>query len=103
MTNELYIVAMGGTRIQLTDKKSALHLVSTLAVLECTEPITSSKISGCKDYPQIFEVCFFDKAITVAGQHDAETVQNWMLTLGCNKVSIERLVNNDNLSEKTSA
>ena len=91
MSNELYIVAMGGTRIQLTDKKSALHLVSTLAALECTEPITSSKISGCKDYPQIYEVCFLDKAICVAGQKDAEAVMNWMLTLGCHKVSIEKM------------
>ena len=54
MKGDLFIVSKGNTRIQLTDKMSALHLVSTLAALECTEPITSSKISGCKDYGDVF-------------------------------------------------
>ena len=91
MKGDLFIVSKGSTRIQLVDKMSALHLVSTLAALECTEPITSAKISGCKDYGNIFEVCFLDKAIKIAGQKEAETVMNWMLTYGCKKVSIELL------------
>lgn len=103
MNNDLFIVAKGATRIQLTDKVSALHLISALAALECTEPITSSKISGCKEYGDVYEVVFLDKAIKVAGQKDAETVLNWMLTFGCTKVSIERLVEDDNTSEKATA
>lgn len=91
MTGDLFIVSKGNTRIQLADKVSALHLVSTLAALECTEPITSSKISGCKDYGDVYEVCFLDKAIRIAGQREAEQVLNWMLTYGCSKVSIEKL------------
>lgn len=95
MKGDLFIVSKGNTRIQLTDKMSALHLVSTLAALECTEPITSSKISGCKDYGDVFEVCFLDKAIKIAGQREAEQVLNWMLSYGCCKVSIEKLSKED--------
>lgn len=91
MTGDLYNVARGSRRISLADKMSAIHLVSTLAILGCTDPITSSKISGCKDYGTLFEVCFLDKSIKVAGQSDAETVANWMLTFGCKKVSIEQI------------
>lgn len=95
MNGDLFIVSKGNVRIQLTDKVSALHLVSTLAALECTEPITSSKISGCKDYGDVFEVCFLDKAIRIAGQREAEQVLNWMLTYGCAKVSITKLTQED--------
>lgn len=91
MTGDLFIVSRGSKRIQLTDKVSALHLVSTLTALECTDPITSSKISGCKDFGSTYEVCFADKAVRIAGQNDAETVASWMLTLGCTKVSITKL------------
>ena len=89
MTGDLYHVARGTKRIQLVDKMSAIHLVSTLAILGCTDPITSGKISGCKDYGKIYEVSFLDKAIKVAGQNDAESVAKWMLGFGCKKVGIE--------------
>ena len=91
MTGDLFIVAKGNRRIQLTDKKSALHLVSALTTLECTDPITSSKISGCKDYGDIYEVCFLDMAVNIAGQNEAEEVAHWMLSYGCSKVSIEKV------------
>ena len=103
MNNDLFIVAKGATRIQLTDKVSALHLISALAALECTEPITSSKISGCKDYGDVYEVVFLDKVIKVAGQKDAETVLNWMLTFGCAKVSIEKLEEGEDDNTTTEA
>lgn len=95
MNGDLYHVARGNKRIQLADKMSAIHLVSTLAILGCTDPITSGKISGCKDYGKIFEVSFLDKSINIAGQNDAETVANWMLSFGCKKVSIELLEGED--------
>ena len=91
MTGNLYHVARGSRRIQLADKMSAIHLVSTLAVLGCTDPITSGNISGCKDFGTVYEVTFLDKAIKVAGQNDAETVASWMLSFGCKKVSIEKV------------
>ena len=95
MNGDLYHVARGQRRIQLADKMSAIHLVSTLAILGCTDPITSGKISGCKDYGKIYEVSFLDKAIKIAGQNDAETVADWMLSFGCKKVSIELLEDTD--------
>lgn len=91
MNGDLYHVARGTKRIQLADKVSAIYLVSTLAILGCTDPITSGKISGCKDYGKIYEVSFLDKSIKIAGQTDAETVANWMLSFGCKKVVIELL------------
>lgn len=95
MNGDLFHVARGNKRIQLADKMSAIHLVSTLAILGCTDPITSGKISGCKDYGRIYEVIFLDKVIKVAGQSDAETVANWMLSFGCKKVSIELMEDTD--------
>jgi len=91
MTGDLYIVAKGNKRIQLIDKKSALHLISALATLECSDPITSSKISGCKDYGDVFEVCFLDMAVSIAGLNEAEEVAHWMLSYGCTKVTIEKV------------
>jgi len=95
MNGDLFHVARGSRRIQLADKMSAIHLVSTLAILGCTDPITSGKISGCKDYGRIYEVTFLDKSIKVAGQSDAETVADWMLSFGCKKVCIELLEDED--------
>ena len=95
MTGELFHVARGAKRIQLADKMSAINLVSTLAILGCTDPLTSGKISGCKDYGKIFEVSFLDKNIRVAGQNDAETVASWMLSFGCKKIGIELLEDAD--------
>lgn len=91
MNGDLYHVARGNKRIQLVDKMSAIHLVSTLAILGCTDPITSGKISGCKDYGKVYEVTFLDKSIKIAGQNDAETVASWMLSFGCKKVTIENI------------
>lgn len=98
MNGDLFHVARGQRRIQLVDKMSAIHLVSTLAILGCTDPITSGKISGCKDYGEIFEVTFLDKSIKIAGQSDAETVASWMLGFGCKKVCIERIEDAENNS-----
>lgn len=89
MNGELYHVARGTRRVQLVDKLSAIHLVSTLTILGCTDPITSGKISGCKDYGKIFEVTFLDKSVKIAGLNDAEEVAHWMLGFGCKKVGIE--------------
>ena len=98
MTGNLYHVARGSKRVQLADKLSAIHLVSTLTILGCTDPLTSGSISGCKDFGTIYEVSFLDKVIKVAGQTDAEQIANWMLTFGCKKVSIEKVVENEDNS-----
>lgn len=89
MTGDLFHVARGTKRVQLADKMSAIHLVSTLTILGCSDPLTSGMISGCKDFGRIYEVTFLDKSIRVAGQNDAETIANWMLGFGCKKVTIE--------------
>lgn len=89
MTGDLFHVARGAKRVQLVDKMSAIHLVSTLTILGCTDPLISGKISGCKDFGRIYEVTFLDKAIKVAGMNDAEEVAHWMLGFGCKKVGIE--------------
>ena len=91
MKGDIYHIARGNQRVQLVDKMSAIHLVSTLAILECTDPITSGKISGCKNLGQIYEVSFLDKAIKVAGLADAKMVADWMLSFGCKKVVLEKI------------
>ena len=87
----MYIVTKGSRKIGLPDKESATNLIYSLTIMGCSEPISTQHIIGNKEEPELFEVCFLDKAITVINQDDAEQVLSWMLTLGCIKGSIERL------------
>ena len=88
----MYIVTKGDNRISLPEKEDATSLIYSLTVMGCSEPIKTQQIIGNKEEPELFEVCFLDKAVTVINQADAEQVLSWMLSLGCKKVSIERLV-----------
>lgn len=99
MTGDLFHVAKGNQRVQLVNKLSAIHLISTLAILECTDPITSGKISGCKNLGQVYEVSFLDKSILVAGLSDAKTVADWMLSFGCKKVVLEKIEESVNVED----
>ena len=94
----MYIVRKGDNRINLPDKKSATDLVFSLTILGCSDPISTQHIIGNKQDIDRYEVCFLDKAVVCLGQLDAETVAEWMLSLGCRKVSIEKL---DENSEET--
>lgn len=87
----MYLVRKGETRISLPDKESRTKLVCALAAEGCSEPITTQHIIGSKEDIDRFEVSFGDTSVIVLGQKDAETVLDWMLGLGINKVTIEKL------------
>jgi hypothetical protein len=90
--NTIYIVKKGDKeRVTLPDMKSAQDLMYALNVLNCYESVGKQEITGNKQDLVLYEVIFLDKAIKVVGQTDAETVLHWMLTYGCNKVSIEKI------------
>ena len=91
----MYIVRKGETRISLPDKDSATGLIYALTVMGCSESLKTQHIIGHKENDDVFEVTFLDKAVKVLGQHDAEQVLSWMLTLGCHKASIEKLEADD--------
>ena len=95
----MYIVRKGDNRINLPDKKSATDLVFSLTILGCSDPISTQHIIGNKQDIDRFEVVFLDKAVVCMGQHDAETVANWMLSLGCRKVGIEKLEESNEATE----
>ena len=102
----MYIVRKGETaRVNLPDKESAIDLIYALTVMGCSDSFHTQHIIGHKENEDVFEVCFLGKAIKVLGQRDAEMVLSWMLTLGCRKVSIEKLEEgkNDNITEEEPA
>lgn len=92
----MYIVNKGAEKVMMPEQSSATDLIQALIIMGCGESIKNQYIGGNKEQLQIYEVCFLDKHIKVYTQDDAIKVVSWMLTLGCNKASIERLVNDDN-------
>ena len=100
----MYIVNKGTEKVMMPEQVGATDLIQSMIIMGCGESIKNQYIGGNKEQLQIYEVCFLDKHIKVYTQEDALKVVAWMLTLGCNKASIERLVNdNDDTSEKTTA
>lgn len=99
----MYIVNKGAEKVMLPDQIGATDLIQSMIVMGCGESIKNQYIGGNKEQLQLYEVCFLDKHIKVYTQEDALRVISWMFTLGCNKASVERLVEDDNTSEKTTA
>ena len=100
----MYIVNKGAEKVMLPEQIGATDLIQSMIVMGCGDSIKNQYIGGNKEQLQLYEVCFLDKHIKVYTQEDALRVISWMFTLGCNKASIERLVNEDDDStEKTTA
>lgn len=99
----MYIVNKGAEKVMMPEQIGATDLIQSMIVMGCGESIKNQYIGGNKEQLQLYEVCFLDKHIKVYTQEDALRVVGWMLMLGCNKASIERLVNDDNSTEEKSA
>lgn len=91
MSNEIYIVKRGNTRVTLPDKASATNIVIALTILGCCDPLTTQMIAGNKQDLELFELAFLDKHVKIVSQHDAEVVLHWMMELGCQKATIGRI------------
>ena len=91
-TESIYVIQKGSERVTVADNQSSLALVNALMALDCTEPITKSVIHGNRQNLDVYEVIFLDKHINVITMQDAERVIHWMLSFGCTKASIEKLV-----------
>ena len=90
-SGEIYIVKRGNTRVTLPDKTSATNIVIALTVLGGCDSISTQMITGNKQDLELFELAFLDKHVKVVSQHDAEVVLHWMMELGCQKVTIEKI------------
>lgn len=88
----IYTVKKGRDQVTLSNKESAIDLMYALNVLDCYEPISRQEIKGNKEDMRLYEVDFLGKTIQVVSQADAEKVVHWMLSYGCNKTAIERLI-----------
>ena len=91
MSNEIFIVKRGNTRVTVPDKASATNIVIALTILGCCEPLTTQMITGNKQDLELFELAFLDKHVRIVSQHDSEVVLHWMMELGCQKVTIEKI------------
>ena len=100
MSESIHVIQKGGERVTVADKNSALSLINALAVLDCTEPVTKSIINGNKQELDTYEVKFLDKRVNALTLQDAEKVLHWMLAFGCQKVSIEKLLNDSEDSQE---
>lgn len=87
----MYIVNKGGKRVSLRDKDSATSIIYTLTILGCTEPFSTQHIVGNKEDGDTFLVDFCGKSVKAIGVEDAKTILAWMLSLGCSKVTIEKM------------
>lgn len=92
----MHTIHKGVERVMLQDQSSATDLILSLTVLGCTEALKNQFILGNKEQLEVYEVSFLDKHIKVLTQADAEKVCHWMLDLGCQKTSIEKLGGNTN-------
>lgn len=90
----MHTIHKGSERVMLQDQASATDLILSLTVLGCTEALKNQFILGNKEQLEVYEVSFLDKHIKVLTQTDAEKVCHWMLDLGCQKTSIEKLGGN---------
>lgn len=91
----MYIVSKGGRRVSLKDKDSATNIIFTLTILGCTEPFSTQRIVGNKTDDDIYDVDFCGKTVHAIGQEDAKTILSWMLALGCSKVTISKVGEED--------
>ncbi len=91
----MYIVTKGGRKVSLKDKESATSIIYTLTILGCTEPFSTQHIVGNKEDADIYIVDFCGKSVNAIGVEDAKTIMAWMLSLGCKKVTIEKVGTGD--------
>lgn len=87
----MHTIHKGSEKIMVQNQSDATDLIVSLTVLGCTEAIKNQFILGNKEQLEVYEVSFLDKHIKVLTQADAEKVCHWMLELGCQKTSIEKL------------
>ena len=90
-TDCIYVLQKGEERVSLDDHKSLLDLSCALMVKGCTESVAQKEIKGHKPSDDIYEVSFLDKHIKAVGMSDVEKVVHWMLSFGCNKISISKI------------
>ena len=87
----IYVLQKGNDRVSLADHNSLLALANTMMVLGCTELLSQKEIKGHKAADDTFEISFMDKSIEVVGLSDVEKVIHWVMSAGCQNVSVEKV------------
>ena len=87
----MHTIHKGSEKIMVQGQADATNLIVSLTVLGCTDAFKNQIILGNKEQLDVYEVSFLDKHIKVLTRTDAEKVCHWMLELGCQKVSIEKI------------
>lgn len=95
----MHTIHKGSERIMVQDQTDATDLIVSLTVLGCTDALKNQIILGNREQLEVYEVSFLDKHIKVLTRTDAERVAHWMLELGCLRVSIERIVEEQEKTE----
>ena len=86
----MYIVSKGREQVSLVDVESAKALMYSLSDHDCSDVFKKQYITG-SNKQAAFKVTFDEREVTTISLDDAERIQHWMLSLGCNVVTIERI------------
>ena len=86
----MIFITKGTEKVCLIDKESANCIIYALNDHDCNEPIAVQRIIGSKPDDDIYYVMVGEDAAGVIGLNDAERVADWLLTVGCNEVTIRK-------------
>ena len=86
----MYIVNKGNAGVSVPDVESASNLMYSLTDLGCNEPTYRQHIIGSDIKGDRYIVGFMDRKVVAIGLNDAEMVQHWIMSLGCDSVTITR-------------
>lgn len=86
----MYFVSKGVEKVSVTDLESAKALLYSLSDYDCSDSFKKQYVAGIEK-AGTFKVLFDEREIITVSLEDAERVQHWMLTLGCQNVTIERI------------
>ena len=86
----MYIVNKGSAGVAVPDVESASNLMYSLTDLGCNEPTYRQHIIGSKENEDKYTVSFMGREVAAIGLNDAETVIHWIMSLGCDSVTISR-------------
>lgn len=89
----MYIVAKYKEHITVPEKSDATRLVFSMQELDCGDELTIKKVIGSQEDADKYLVKYGDYEITVFDKGGALTIAKWLLVLGIDSISIERMGN----------
>ena len=87
----MFLVCKGNSQIKVETKEDANAITYVLNELDCPDSLTKKQIIGGKPQGEKFNVSFMGKDVTVLSRESVEELLNWLLVLGTETISIERM------------